>query len=112
MNSHHIRNHQQFLKAWATLHNQKINHHGALTSKEDKILREMRNVLRDIYSGHPITKANYYYSPRSMPGRQPSFLSPLKNPEQYKVSVPGILEHDFKFYFIPASVERAAGKKK
>ena len=39
-----------------------------------------------------------------------SFLSHLKNPEQYKVVVPGVLEHDFKFYFIPAHVERAQGK--
>ncbi len=110
-NNHYIRNHQQFLKAWATLHAQGINHHPAMTRQEENTLTRIKTALRDIYQGHPSTKANYYYSPRSMPGKQPSFLSHLKNPEQYKVAVPGVLEHDFKFYFIPAHVERAAGKK-
>ncbi len=109
--SHYIRNHQQFLKAWATLHNQKINHRDAMTAQERKLLDTISNSLRDIYKGHPTTTANYYYSPRSMPGKQPSFLFPLKNPEQYKVSVSGVHEHDFKFYDIPAHVERTAGKK-
>ncbi len=109
--NHYYRNHQQFLKAWAMLHEQKINHQEAMSKNEKELLAEMRKVLTDIYQGHPITNANYYYSPRSMPGRQPSFLSPLKNPEQYKVLIPGIWEHDFKFYYIPTHVERTAGKK-
>lgn len=41
----------------------------------------------------------------------PSFLSHLKDPEQYKVAVSGVQEHEFKFYFIPTSVERSARKK-
>lgn len=105
--------HQQFLKAWATLNkDQKINHQEAMTFKETTLLQEMSYSLRGIYNGHTITKANYYYSPRTMShGKQPSFLSGLKDPEQYKVVVPGVREHDFKFYYIPTAVERAAGEK-
>lgn len=110
--SHYIRNHQQFLKAWATLHHdQKINNHNAMTTPERTLLRKMQLALLDIYNGHPITQANYYYSPRSMSGKHPSFLSHLENPEQYKVSVPGVHDYDFKFYYIPSKVERTARKK-
>lgn len=111
-NNHHIGNHQQFLKAWATLHHdQKINHHNAMTTPERTLLRKMELALSNVYNGHPITNANYYYSPRAMYGKQPSFLTSLENPEQYKVSIPGVQEHDFKFYYIPAKVERTARKK-
>lgn len=76
-----------------------------------ELLGKMRRSLHDIYNGQTTTKANYYYSPGSMHGKQPSFLSHLKDPEQYKVAVSEVQEHEFKFYFIPASVERSARKK-
>ncbi|MBS0351629.1 MAG: type VI secretion system tube protein Hcp [Proteobacteria bacterium] len=110
-NNKHIKNHQQFFRAWAALHGQSINHHNAMTRQEQNTLTQMKKALQNIYDGQSITKANYYYSPRSMHGKQPSFLSHLKNPEQYKVPIPGISEHDFKFYYIPPQIERAAGKK-
>lgn len=103
---------EQFLKAWATLNGQEINHQKAMTRNEEDLLREMRNALQDIYNDQVITIANYYYSPRSMYGEQPSFLSSLKNPEQYKVLAPGVQENDFKFYYIPAHVERTARTKR
>ncbi|MBS0351471.1 MAG: hypothetical protein JSR33_09870 [Proteobacteria bacterium] len=107
-----FKNHQQFLKAWANLHGRTINHHSAMTRDEGHIINAMQRTLQNVYGGQTTIKANYYYSPRSMRGKQPSFLSHLENPEQYKVPVPGVLDHDFKFYNIPANVERRAGKKK
>ncbi|MBS0351251.1 MAG: hypothetical protein JSR33_08720 [Proteobacteria bacterium] len=92
-------------------HNQKINNHNAMTTPERTLLRKMQSALLDVYNGHPITNANYYYSPRAMYGKQPGFLAPLENPEQYKISIPGIHENDFKFYYIPSHVERTARKK-
>ena len=77
-NSRHVRNHQQFLKAWATLNNQKINNHDAMTKGEVALLNNMRTALTDIYNGQTITQANYYYSPRSMHGKTPSFLVTFK----------------------------------
>lgn len=111
-NNHHIRRHQQFLKAWAALNQQKINNQEAMTKGEITILNNMKVTLENIYNGQTITPANYYYSPRSMHGKVPSFLAPLKNPEQYRVFIPGIHEYDFKFYAIPAKVERSAGENK
>ena len=82
-----------------------------MTTPERTQLRKMELALLDVYHGHPITNANYYYSPRAMHGKQPSFLASLENPEQYKVSIPGIQENDFKFYYIPAHVERSLRRK-
>lgn len=103
--------HQQFLKAWATLKNQQINHQDAMTKDEQELLYKMRTVLSNVYKGQVITPANYYYSPRAMDGKQPGFLSYLEKPEKYQVSVPGVREYDFKFYYISAHAERAARKK-
>ena len=64
----------------------------------------MNNTLHDIYNGHPTTPANYYYSFHiSMHGKQPSFLSHLKDPEQYKVSVPGVQEKTLNFIIFQPS---------
>ncbi|MBS0351812.1 MAG: cell wall hydrolase, partial [Proteobacteria bacterium] len=109
--SKHIKDHQEFLKAWATLNNQQINHKDAMTKDEQELLYKMRAVLIHVYNGQVTTPANYYYSPRAMHGKQPSFLSHLEKPEQYQVSVLGIREHDFKFYYISAHTERTARKK-
>lgn len=63
LNSHnpHIRSHQQFLKAWASLHNQTINYQDALLQNEVDTLSLIRKVLQDIYYRHIVTtQANYY----------------------------------------------------
>ncbi|MBS0350385.1 MAG: hypothetical protein JSR33_04205 [Proteobacteria bacterium] len=82
-----------------------------MNNNEQILLGKMEKALYGIYYGKPTIIANYYYSPRPMHGKQPSFLSSLKNPEQYKVSVPGVKKEDFKFYYISANVERSARKK-
>ncbi|MBS0351671.1 MAG: hypothetical protein JSR33_10905, partial [Proteobacteria bacterium] len=112
-NSQYIKNHQQFLKAWASLNEIQINHHDAMNGHEKTVLSAVERSLRDVYFGHKlITPANYYYSPRSMFGKTPSFLAQLDNPEQYRVNVTHINESEIRFYNIPAKIERAAGRKK
>lgn len=104
--------HEQFIKAWAHLHLQKINHHLPLNKDEkDRIVR-MRDVLEPVYyKRKTVTNANYYYSPRGMHGRTPSFLLGIENPEQYRVLLAGLNENEIKLYCIPAKVERRAGYK-
>lgn len=112
-NSHSVRNHQQFLKAWAALHHIPINHRNALVANEFDILTAIRTQLEDIYyKSKVITPANYYYSPRAMLGKLPSFLNHVDNPKQYQVFIPGIDENEIKLYYIPTKIERKAGRKK
>jgi|GEM_PF-596194 len=108
----HVRNHQQFLKAWAYLNDQQINHHIAMDKTENKKLFFLKHTLHDVYYRKAATTtANYYYSPASMYGRLPEFLKYLNNYDQYKVIVPGTHESEIKFYAIPADVEKSIRKK-
>ncbi|MBS0350211.1 MAG: type VI secretion system tube protein Hcp [Proteobacteria bacterium] len=107
-----VKGHEQFVKAWAFLHKQHINHHPGLSRNESALLNIIGKVLAPIYfQGKTITKANFYYSPRGMCGKKPSFLRGIDKPEQYKEYLPGLDEAEITLYFIPAKISRWAGDK-
>ncbi|MBS0351722.1 MAG: hypothetical protein JSR33_11170, partial [Proteobacteria bacterium] len=113
LHSSFMKHHQQFLKAWATLHQQKMNSHLAMNPDERKLLDHMRLTLEDIYyKNKTITTANYYYSPRGMHGKTPSFLIGIDKPEQYQVKIAGLNEKDITLYDIPSKIERKAGRER
>ena len=69
------------------------------------------NLYPIYYKGKRVTKANYYYSPRGMFGKTPSFLVGVVNPEQYRQKMAGLDENEIILYFIPPEVERRIGKE-
>lgn len=104
--------HEQFIKAWAYFHSQKINNAPALNLTEQDVLIRMKTLLEPIYyKRKTVTKANYYYSPKGMHGKTTSFLVNLVNPEQYRVYLAGLNDNELKLYNIPAKAERRANHK-
>ena len=72
----------------------------------------MKALLKPIYyKQKTVTKANYYYSPKGMHGKTPSFLVSLVNPEQYRVYLAGLNDNELKLYNMPARAERRANTK-
>ncbi len=107
-----VKGHEQFVKVWAYFHDKSINKHSALNNTEFKLIDNMTKILRPIYYQRKvITKANFYYSPRGMHGKTPSFLLGIDKPEQYRVYLPGLDPYNVTLYHIPANIIRRAGEK-
>ncbi len=107
-----VKGHEQFVKAWTTYHHQHIQHRRALTDRELRLIDHIKNVLQPIYYQNKIvTKANFYYSPKGMHGKTPSFLIGINNPDQYRENIPGLDPNEITLYNIPARVSRRADNK-
>jgi type VI secretion system secreted protein Hcp len=99
------RHHQQFLKAWAHLHQLPINSNKATNKIEDHVIGRIQELLMPLYFRQkiPITTANYYFTPTTS-GLPPKFLRKIENLEQYRINLPGVSSSDVKFYDIPAEI--------